>query len=117
MDYSSSGVNIEEGNRAVDLIKDAVKTTHSSHVLSNIGGFAAGFKFPSNEFDEPILVSATDGVGTKLRLAIESDILNTIGIDCVAMCVTDLICMGASPLFFLDYLACDKVIPEKLCLW
>tara|TARA_B100000131_G_C18060769_1_gene590332 strand:- start:67 stop:1032 length:966 start_codon:yes stop_codon:yes gene_type:complete len=109
MDYQSSGVNIDEGNRAVENIKDVVKSTHSAKVLANIGGFAAGFQFPKDDYKEPVLVSATDGVGTKIRLAIEYDGLDTVGIDCVAMCVNDLICMGANPLFFLDYIACHKV--------
>ena len=112
MDYQSSGVNIDEGNRAVDKIKAVVKSTHTAQVLSNIGGFAAGFSFPKENYKEPILVSATDGVGTKIRLAIDHDGLDTVGIDCVAMCVNDLICMGATPLFFLDYIACHKVDSE-----
>jgi phosphoribosylformylglycinamidine cyclo-ligase len=112
MDYQSSGVNIDEGNRAVDKIKSVVKSTHTAQVLSNIGGFAAGFSFPKENYKEPILVSATDGVGTKIRLAIDHDGLDTVGIDCVAMCVNDLICMGATPLFFLDYIACHKVDSE-----
>ncbi|MBH37411.1 phosphoribosylformylglycinamidine cyclo-ligase [bacterium] len=109
MDYQSSGVNIDEGNRAVENIKKVVKSTHSAQVLANIGGFAAGFQFPKDDYKEPILVSATDGVGTKIRLAIDYNGLDTVGIDCVAMCVNDLICMGAKPLFFLDYIACHKV--------
>ncbi len=109
MDYQSSGVNIDEGNRAVENIKKVVKSTHSAQVLANIGGFAAGFQFPKDDYKEPILVSATDGVGTKIRLAIDYNGLDTVGVDCVAMCVNDLICMGAKPLFFLDYIACHKV--------
>ena len=109
MDYQSSGVNIDDGNRAVENIKEVVKSTHSAQVLANIGGFAAGFQFPKDDYKEPILVSATDGVGTKIRLAIDHNGLDTVGIDCVAMCVNDLICMGANPLFFLDYIACHKV--------
>ena len=104
MDYKSAGVNIEEGNNAVELIKPIVKTTHSSQVLSNIGGFAAGFEFPVHKYKKPILVSSTDGVGTKLVLAIESGNVSTIGIDCVAMCVNDLICMGADYLQQADQL-------------
>ncbi len=114
MDYKQSGVNIDEGNRAIDFIKSSVKSTHSKSVLSNFGGFAAGFELPLNQYKKPVLVSATDGVGTKLMLAIEVNKLNTIGIDCVAMCVNDLICLGATPLFFLDYIACDKVDADKI---
>ena len=114
MDYKQAGVNIDEGNRAVELIKPAVKSTHTKQVLSNIGGFAAGFNFPKDEYDEPILVSCTDGVGTKLRIAIECGVFDTVGIDLVAMCVNDLICMGAKPLFFLDYVATHEVIAEHM---
>ena len=114
MDYKTAGVNIDQGNQAVDLIKPIVKKTHSKHVFNALGGFAAGFSFPVKDYDEPILVSCTDGVGTKLRLAIESDIYDTVGIDLVAMSVNDLICMGAKPLFFLDYIACHEIIPEKM---
>lgn len=114
MDYKKAGVNIAEGNRAVSLIKESVNRTHTSHVLSKLGGFAAGFKFPKDDYEEPILVSCTDGVGTKLCLAIESGIFDTVGIDLVAMNVNDLICMGAKPLFFLDYIACHKLIPEHI---
>lgn len=109
MDYKSAGVNIDEGNRAVERIKTCVQSTHSPAVLSNIGGFSAGFEFPINRYTRPVLVSATDGIGTKLLLAIEHQSLDTVGIDCVAMCVNDLICMGADPLFFLDYIACHKI--------
>lgn len=114
MDYKKAGVNIDEGNRAVDLIKPLVKSTHTKNVFSNIGSFAAGFNFPKDDYKEPILVSCTDGVGTKLRVAIECNIFNTVGIDLVAMCVNDLICMGAKPLFFLDYVATHQIVPEKM---
>ena len=114
MDYKQAGVNIDEGNRAVELIKPAVKSTHTKYVTSNIGGFAAGFNFPKDEYEEPILVSCTDGVGTKLRIAIECGVFDTVGIDLVAMCVNDLICMGAKPLFFLDYVATHEVIAEHM---
>ena len=113
MNYKQSGVNIEEGNRAVDLIKKHVKTTFSPNVFQSLGGFAAGFKLPSG-YKNPILVSCTDGVGTKLKLAIDAQIFNTIGIDLVAMSVNDLICMGATPLFFLDYIACNTILPEQI---
>ncbi|RAP32145.1 phosphoribosylformylglycinamidine cyclo-ligase [Candidatus Marinamargulisbacteria bacterium SCGC AG-414-C22] len=114
MDYKQAGVNIDEGNRAVELIKPLVKTTHTKNVVSNIGSFAAGFNFPKDDYEDPILVSCTDGVGTKLRIAIECGIFNTVGIDLVAMCVNDLICMGAKPLFFLDYIASHEIIPEQM---
>jgi phosphoribosylformylglycinamidine cyclo-ligase len=114
MDYKSSGVNIDEGNRAVDTIKPLVQSTHSKHVLSNIGGFAAGFQFPFHEYKNPILVSSTDGVGTKILLALQHNALDRIGIDCVAMCVNDLICMGADPLFFLDYIACHSIQKDQM---
>ncbi len=114
MDYKQAGVNIDEGNRAVELIKPAVKSTHTKNVLNNIGGFAAAFNFPKDDYDEPILVSCTDGVGTKLRIAIESQVFDTVGIDLVAMCVNDLICMGAKPLFFLDYVAVHAIIGDQM---
>jgi phosphoribosylformylglycinamidine cyclo-ligase len=114
MDYKQAGVNIDEGNRAVELIKPAVKSTHTKNVLNNIGGFAAAFNFPKEDYDEPILVSCTDGVGTKLRIAIESQVFDSVGIDLVAMCVNDLICMGAKPLFFLDYVAVHAIIGDQM---
>jgi phosphoribosylformylglycinamidine cyclo-ligase len=114
MDYHSSGVNIEAGNRAVDYIKEAVKKTYTPNVLASLGGFAAGFKFDTSQYKDPILVSCTDGVGTKLRLAIELEKFDTVGIDLVAMSVNDLICMGATPLFFLDYIACHELIPDQM---
>jgi phosphoribosylformylglycinamidine cyclo-ligase len=114
MKYESSGVNIDAGNKAVELIKSDVRKTHSPNVLGSLGGFAAGFKFDSALYKDPILVSCTDGVGTKLRIAIELNKFDSIGIDLVAMCVNDLICMGATPLFFLDYIACHELIPEQI---
>ena len=114
MDYQSAGVNIDKGNEAVNLIKDSVKKTHNRSVLSSIGGFAAGFALDKNQYEEPILVSCTDGVGTKLKIAIECDKVDTIGIDLVAMCVNDMICMGAKPLFFLDYYACHELSPSQV---
>ena len=114
MDYKKSGVNIEEGTRAVDLIKEHVTSTHTPNVLNNLGNFAAAFRLAKNDYEDPILVSCTDGVGTKLMLAIELGVFDTVGIDLVAMSVNDLICMGAQPLFFLDYLACHKLIPEQV---
>ncbi len=114
MDYQSSGVNIEAGNLAVAQIKASVKQTYTPNVLASLGGFAAGFRFDASQYEDPILVSCTDGVGTKLRLAIELDQLDTVGIDLVAMSVNDLICMGATPLFFLDYVACHKLVPDQM---
>ncbi len=113
MDYKSSGVDIDAGNRAVGLIKSKVTSTYSPLVLNALGGFAAFMELPKG-YEEPVLVSCTDGVGTKVKLAIESGILNTVGIDLVAMCVNDLICSGAKPLFFLDYIACHKLVPEEM---
>ena len=114
MDYKSSGVNIDKGNEAVNLIKNSVKSTYTPNVLSSLGGFAAGVELPLNKYKQPVLVSCTDGVGTKLRIAIENKKLDTIGIDCVAMSVNDLICMGAAPLFFLDYIACHSINPDEI---
>ncbi len=113
MDYKTSGVNIDAGNKAVELIKSSVKKTFSANVLGNIGSFGGFFSMPSG-LKDPILVSCTDGVGTKLKYAIETQIFDTIGIDLVAMNVNDLICSGAKPLFFLDYIACHKLEPEKM---
>ena len=112
MDYKKSGVNIEEGNRAVNLIKNLVKSTHDKNVLDNIGGFAALYELP--KYKNPVLISCTDGVGTKLKLAIDLGIFNTVGVDLVAMSVNDLICAGAKPLFFLDYIACHNNKPEQI---
>ncbi len=113
MDYQSSGVNIAAGNQAVELIKESVKRTYDAHVLTSLGGFSAMYEVPSG-YRNPVLVSCTDGVGTKVKLAIETGFLDTIGIDLVAMCVNDLICCGAKPLFFLDYVACHTLVPEQM---
>lgn len=112
--YKDSGVDKEAGYKQVGLIKDMIKSTHIPGVLSDIGGFAGLFKLDTKSFKEPVLVSGTDGVGTKLRLAFMMDKHDTIGEDCVAMCVNDILCQGAKPLFFLDYIATGKLVPEKM---
>ncbi|MGP1580914.1 MAG: phosphoribosylformylglycinamidine cyclo-ligase, partial [Wolinella sp.] len=106
--YEDSGVNIDAGNRLVEGIKPLVKSTFDSHVIGGIGSFAGAYALPSG-FKEPVILGATDGVGTKLRLAIESGNLKSVGIDLVAMCVNDLICNHATPMFFLDYYATGKL--------
>ena len=115
MDYKNAGVDIEAGYRSVELMKKHVQETMRPEVLTNLGGFSGAFsmeKFKSME--KPTLVSGTDGVGTKLKLAFIMDRHNTVGIDCVAMCVNDIACAGGEPLFFLDYIACGKNEPEKI---
>lgn len=115
MDYKNAGVDIEAGYKSVELMKEHIKKTIRPEVLTNIGGFSGAFsmeKFKSME--KPTLVSGTDGVGTKLKLAFLMDKHDTIGIDCVAMCVNDIACAGGEPLFFLDYIACGKNYPEKI---
>ncbi|HHU31422.1 MAG: phosphoribosylformylglycinamidine cyclo-ligase [Zhaonellaceae bacterium] len=112
--YQDAGVNIDEGNRAVDLIKKHVKKTWRPEVLGELGGFGGLFSLPLNKYKEPVLVAGTDGVGTKLKVAILADKHDTIGIDAVAMCVNDILVQGAEPLFFLDYLAMGKIFPEKV---
>lgn len=113
MDYASSGVNIDAGNNAVDRIKPLVQSTFTPQVLTGLGQFASFVELPSG-YKNPVLVSCTDGVGTKLKLAIESGIFNTVGIDLVAMCVNDLICCGAKPLYFLDYIAVHALDPNQI---
>jgi phosphoribosylformylglycinamidine cyclo-ligase len=112
--YKESGVDKEAGYKEVQLIKNLVKKTHIPGVLSDLGGFSGLFQLDTNEYKEPVLVSGTDGVGTKLKLAFMMDKHDTIGEDCVAMCVNDILCQGAKPLFFLDYIATGKLIPEKM---
>ena len=110
--YKSSGVDIDAGNHFVKLIKPLVESTNNRYSNTGLGGFSGAFSLPGN-YKRPLLVSATDGVGTKLKLAIDSDVLDTVGIDLVAMSVNDLITCGAKPLFFLDYLATSKLVPNK----
>ncbi len=112
--YKDSGVDKEAGYKQVKLIKDSIKRTHIPGVLSDIGGFAGLFQLDLKDISEPVMVSGTDGVGTKLKLAFMMDQHNTIGEDCVAMCANDILCQGAKPLFFLDYIATGKLIPEKM---
>ncbi len=112
--YAAAGVDIEAGYKGVQLMKEHVKRTNIPGVVSGIGGFGGLFAPDLSGMTEPVFVSGTDGVGTKLRLAQLLDKHDTIGIDCVAMCVNDIICCGAKPLFFLDYIAIGKNIPEKV---
>lgn len=112
--YRKAGVDIDAGNEAVERMKKHVKKTFRPEVLTGLGGFGALFQLNTKNMEEPVLVSGTDGVGTKLKLAFAMDKHDTIGVDAVAMCVNDVIVQGAEPLFFLDYLACGKVVPEKI---
>ena len=115
MDYKSSGVDIEAGYKSVELMKEHVKKTMRPEVLGGIGGFSGAFSMEKFKgMEKPTLVSGTDGVGTKLKLAFLMDKHDTVGIDCVAMCVNDIACAGGEPLFFLDYIACGKNVPEKI---
>ena len=115
MDYKQAGVDIEAGYKAVDLMKKHIKNTMRQEVLSDIGGFSGAFSLKKYmNMESPTLVSGTDGVGTKLKIAFLMDKHDTIGIDCVAMCVNDIACSGAEPLFFLDYIACGKNEPTKI---
>lgn len=112
--YRDSGVDIDAGNYSVKLIKDSVKATYRPEVLGDLGGFGGLFALNIGKYKEPVLVSGTDGVGTKLRLAFMLDKHDTIGQDAVAMCVNDILVQGAEPLYFLDYLAVGKLEPEKV---
>ncbi len=115
MDYKKAGVDIEAGYQAVELMKEHIASTMRREVLTDIGGFSGAFSINAlKEMEEPTLVSGTDGVGTKLKLAFEMDRHDTVGIDCVAMCVNDIACAGGEPMFFLDYIACGKNEPEKI---
>ena len=114
MTYKNAGVDVEEGQRAVKFMKEHVKSTFNSQVMQDIGGFAGLFALNLEGIKEPVLVSGTDGVGTKLKLAFIMDKHDTIGQDCVAMCVNDILCQGAKPLFFLDYIATGKLRAEKI---
>lgn len=115
MDYKNSGVDIEAGYKSVELMKKYVQGTMRPEVLTGLGGFSGAFSMESfKTMEKPTLVSGTDGVGTKLKLAFVMDKHDTVGIDCVAMCVNDIACAGGEPLFFLDYIACGKNFPEKI---
>ena len=115
MDYKNAGVDIEAGYRSVELMKEHVSRTMRPEVLGGLGGFAGAFDLSAiKNMDEPVLLSGTDGVGTKLKLAFEMEKYDTVGIDCVAMCVNDIACAGGEPLYFLDYIACGKNYPERI---
>lgn len=114
LNYKDAGVDKEAGYKEVQLIKGFVERTKTSGVLSSLGGFSGLYQLDMKNLQEPVLVSGTDGVGTKLKLAFMMDKHNTIGEDCVAMCANDIICQGAKPLFFLDYIATGKLVPEKM---
>ena len=114
MTYSQAGVDITQGNKAVDMIKPIVKSTFRPEVVTDLGGFGGLFALNKDKYEEPILISGTDGVGTKLKVAFDTGVHNTIGIDAVAMCVNDVLVNGAEPLFFLDYFAVGKLEPEQV---
>lgn len=115
MDYKTAGVDIEAGYRSVELMKKHVKETMRPEVLGGLGGFSGAFSMAKiKEMEHPVLLSGTDGVGTKIKLAFLMDRHDTVGIDCVAMCINDVVCAGGEPLFFLDYIACGKNYPEKI---
>ncbi len=112
--YKQSGVDIDSANKAIELIKKPVFSTFNENVLNDLSNFAGLYLFKKENYKNPVLVSSTDGVGTKLLLAKETGFYDDIGQDLVAMCINDLICCGAKPLFFLDYIACGKLVPEKI---
>lgn len=114
VEYKNAGVDVEAGYQAVALMKKYVRSTYGPEVITDIGGFGGLFSIADQKMEDPILVSGTDGVGTKLKVAFLMNRHNTIGIDAVAMCVNDVVCCGASPLFFLDYIACGKNYPEVI---
>ncbi len=115
MDYKTAGVDIEAGYQSVELMKKHVKETMRPEVLGGLGGFSGAFSMEKiKEMEHPVLLSGTDGVGTKIKLAFLMDKHDTVGIDCVAMCINDVVCAGGEPLFFLDYIACGKNYPEKI---
>lgn len=115
MDYKKAGVDIEAGYKSVELMKQYVKGTMRPEVMGGLGGFSGAFSMESiKEMEKPVLLSGTDGVGTKIKLAFLMDRHDTVGIDCVAMCINDVACAGGEPLFFLDYIACGKNYPEKI---
>lgn len=114
INYKDAGVDVANGQKEVELIKNLVEKTQSENVLSKLGGFSGLFSLENLNIKNPVLVSGTDGVGTKVMLAQMMNKHDTIGIDCVAMCVNDILCQGAKPLFFLDYIACGKLVPEKI---
>lgn len=112
--YKNAGVDIAAGNEAVERMKKHVKKTYRPEVMAELGGFGGLFNLQAGKYEDPVLVSGTDGVGTKLKLAFAMDRHDTIGIDAVAMCVNDIVVQGAEPLFFLDYLGCGKIVPEQI---
>ena len=115
MDYKTAGVDIEAGYKSVELMKSHVKETMRAEVLGGLGGFSGAFSMAKiKQMEDPVLLSGTDGVGTKIKLAFLMDKHDTVGIDCVAMCINDVACAGGEPLFFLDYIACGKNYPEKI---
>lgn len=113
IDYKDAGVDVEAGYKAVNLMKTHIQKTMRPEVIDEIGGFSGAFSLANMNYNHPVLVSGTDGVGTKLKIAFIMDKHDTVGIDCVAMCANDVVCSGAQPLFFLDYIAFGKLIPEK----
>ena len=112
--YAAAGVDITAGYRSVELMKQYVARTMNEHCIGGLGGFGGLFELDCTGYKHPVLISGTDGVGTKLKIAMIMNKHDTIGIDCVAMCVNDVICAGAKPLVFLDYIACGRNVPEKI---